>query len=222
MPTNTSPSQACESSSVALQDPSADCPPPRQETAALNAENIVFALARAGVDAATLPSLSLLEVGCGPGVVTAHLVDKFGSVHSIDTSPRMLTKFAETYADKETEGKVSWALHQLDSKSGDAFMRGTPMPSPTPQDAGRQVRPPRERFDVAVAVLVVHHVDDLESFFKGVFSVLEPGGKVVITEFTTYANGRDVLQELSAERAKEKAEAAAKVRFTAVLVSEGS
>lgn len=177
----------------------------------LNATSIAAALQRSGTDPAAFRTLNVLEVGSGPGVVTKHLARTFGSVHSLDTSAKMLATFAERFSPPNNEtDNVTWAQHALRPASGDVFMRGTPQPSPTPADPARTLAPPRERFDVAVAVLVVHHVDDLEAFFKGVLSVLEPGGKVVVVEFTTRADGRDMISEHFEKQVKDKAEAEGK------------
>lgn len=43
--------------------------------------------------------------------------------------------------------------------------------------------PPSSGFDVAVANLVIHHIDDLDPFFRGLKGLIRPGGWVVITEF---------------------------------------
>jgi hypothetical protein len=42
---------------------------------------------------------------------------------------------------------------------------------------------PRSNFDVAVANIMVHHVDDLDGFFTGLMGLIKPGGWAVITEF---------------------------------------
>lgn len=144
--------------------------------------------------------MNLLEIGCGPGLVTAELAPLFATVHAIDTSDNMLKTFATQPAAQREN--VTWAKHQLHSGSGDDFVRGNAVPSPTPEDPTRELKPPREKFDVAVANLVVHHVDNLDQFFKGLFSVLVPGGTVIITEFSTLPNGRDVLGEIREQEAQ--------------------
>lgn len=161
----------------------------------------MYALNRAGLPETALANLSLLEIGCGPGLVTSKLAPHFGSVHAIDVSPSMLQTFATQPA--AALPNVTYAQHLLHPGSGDDFVRATPAPSPTPEDPERKERPPREKFDVAVANLVVHHVDHLDHFFKGLFSVLSPGGKVVITEFTTLLDGSDPCADLRTKAANQ-------------------
>jgi SAM-dependent methyltransferase len=81
---------------------------------------------------------------------------------------------------------LTWALHGITPASPAAFASGEPMLSPSatsPEGEHRKVSPPRAQFDVAIANLVVHHVDDLPSFFTGLLGLVKTGGWIVITEF---------------------------------------
>ena len=57
------------------------------------------------------------------------------------------------------------------------------MLSPTEAEPERKLAPPRAKFDVAVANMVIHHVDDMAGFMQGLVGLLSPGGWVVFTEF---------------------------------------
>jgi len=78
---------------------------------------------------------------------------------------------------------ATYSLHAISPDSPKVFDERQPLPSPTTSDENRSLVPPRTRFDVLVANLVVHHVDDLDGFFAGVVGLVKPGGWVVITEF---------------------------------------
>ncbi|KAK1923160.1 S-adenosyl-L-methionine-dependent methyltransferase [Papiliotrema laurentii] len=155
-----------------------------QETAVISHDSVVHALTGAGLSLDQLKHLDLLEVGCGAGAVTAHLVRTFGTVHSIDTSLSMLQTFS-THLPSDPHN-LTWALHGITPASPAAFASGEPMLSPSatsPEGEHRKVSPPRAQFDVAIANLVVHHVDDLPSFFTGLLGLVKTGGWIVITEF---------------------------------------
>lgn len=178
-----------------------------KETAAINAENVATALKAAGYSPESFSKLEVLEVGCGPGLVTEHLAKTFGSVHAIETSASQLKTFAAQPVAKETN--VTWGLVTI--RPGVDMSNA--VPSPTPEDGNRQKSAPRDKFDVAVANLVVHHVDDISRFLGGILSVLKPGGIVVITEFTLAENGRDVVAEYRAKVGSQIQKEAEKVRY---------
>lgn len=174
-----------------------------REAAAINAENVATALNAAGIPTSEFSNLSVLEVGCGPGLVTEHLAKTYGSVHAIETSVSQLETFALQPAAKAKN--VTWGLVTI--RPGIDLRKE--VLSPTCDDGRRMKAAPRNHFDVVVVNLVVHHVDDLVQFFGGIMSVTKPGGIVVITEFTVAEDGRDVIGDMRAKAtgiAKEEAD----------------
>lgn len=165
----------------------------------MSAETVTFALAESGVDEESLKKKSLLEIGAGVGSVTTHFAKQFEHVHAIDTSANMLLTFATQPV--SVRSNVTHTLHALGKDSPGAFARGLPQPSPTEEDPRRWVLPHRERFDVAVANFVIHHVDDLDAFFTGAVGILRDGGRLVVTEFGTTEDGRDPAKEARDEKA---------------------
>lgn len=169
--------------------------PDQLESAEINARNIQSAFAASGTPASSFSDLNVLEVGAGVGTVTRHL-GSFGSVHALEPSRNMLTVLARLTADLPN---VTFAEHALSPASADLFARGEAMPSPTPIEPGRTQPPPRARFDAAVSTLVAHHVDDLEGYFRGVHSVLVPGGVFYVLEFAHSPQGEDLSKRFHCE-----------------------
>jgi 2-polyprenyl-3-methyl-5-hydroxy-6-metoxy-1,4-benzoquinol methylase len=66
------------------------------------------------------------------------------------------------------------------------------MKSPIEGDTERVVALPRTRWDVAAVILVLHHVDDIQGFMTGLTGLIEPGGWIVLTEFTNLGKGHKV------------------------------
>ncbi|WVR08747.1 hypothetical protein IAU60_005805 [Kwoniella sp. DSM 27419] len=158
------------------------------EAAQVSHDSVVWALTDAGVDSASLSTLNLLEVGCGPGTVTPLYLETFASVHAIDTSPNMLKMFASRMDPESGQGasphtdKLSYSLHSLSPSSPGAFSAQTPQLSPTHSEPERARPPKHAKFDVIVANLVFHHVDEPDPFMRGLTGLLAPGGWVVFTE----------------------------------------
>ncbi|BEI81561.1 hypothetical protein CcaverHIS002_0207210 [Cutaneotrichosporon cavernicola] len=169
--------------------------PGHLESAEVNARNIHTAIAASGIPASTFRDLNLLEVGAGVGTVTRHLAD-FGSVHALEPSGNMIRVLSRLVADLPN---VTFAQHALGPDSASMFTRGQAMPSPIIDDPDRELSPPRARWDVAVSTLVAHHVDDLESYFRGVKSVLVEGGTFFVLEFAHAPDGEDLSKRFHCE-----------------------
>ena len=97
----------------------------------------------------------------------------------------MLTTFADYLPPKNDN--LTWDLHAISPSSPSQFeSKSSVNPAET-----RWKPTTRTRFDVIVANLVVHHVDDISSFFTGLVGLLSQGGMVVITEFGLEDGGKD-------------------------------
>ncbi|WVF67868.1 hypothetical protein IAT40_002629 [Kwoniella sp. CBS 6097] len=155
-----------------------------KETAKITHDTIVYALSSAGLDQEKIDVMNVLEVGSGPGAVTAHLLETFASVHALDTSPSMLKSlYTHLIAPHPEDTKLSYSLHALSPSSPELFQSGTPLRFPTPSDPDRVLAPPRAKFDLVVVNLVLHHVDEVDPFMRGAVGLLESGGWLLITEF---------------------------------------
>lgn len=143
------------------------------------------------------PPLLLAKI-LGPGLVTSHLSPHFSSIHAIDVSPSMLLTFAKLHNSPE----ITHSLHFLSPSSPEEFQ--TPLLSPLPAEPERRLNPPRSQFGVAVANLVLHHVDDWKGMMTGLQGLLGEGGWFVGTEFGKEEGGKDVVQEARKKVAAEK------------------
>lgn len=139
--------------------------------------------------------------------MTSHYANSFRSVHSIDTSPSML----QTLSKYVSSHNVTHALHAISPASAQQFKSGEAMRSPTSSEPERTLASPRNTFDVAVANLVLHHIDDTRSFLAGVMGLLKPGGWFVITEFGLREDGE--LTDLERQMRDGKVGASVHVRY---------
>ena len=97
----------------------------------------------------------VIEVGCGMGRHTL-LLQRLGyDLEGLDLSDVLLQRL-------RAAGGTGLALHQGDVLDPPSHLKG--------------------RFDIVLGFFMLHHVDDLESCFAGVASLLRPSGRAVFLE----------------------------------------
>jgi ubiquinone/menaquinone biosynthesis C-methylase UbiE len=100
--------------------------------------------------------LSVLDVGCGPGLYAEELVARGASeLTGLDGSPTMVELARERVPERAT-----FRVHDLES----------PLDWLAP-----------ESFDLAVMALVIHHVDNRVGVLREIHRVLRPDGKLVVS-----------------------------------------
>ncbi|WWC98333.1 hypothetical protein V866_005224 [Kwoniella sp. B9012] len=151
------------------------------EVAQITHESILNSLASAGIKEDIYKTWDVLEIGCGPGTVTKHLLSTFSTIHSIDTSPSMLLNLSK-YLPSRSFPNLSYSLHNLSPDSPQQFKDRALLISPTEEDREREISPPRNQFDLAVSSYVLHHVDDILSFMLGAIGLVKEGGWLVFAE----------------------------------------
>ena len=139
---------------------------------------------------------SVLDVACGPGILSAAIAKAARQVVACDLTPQMLTKAAQRCADA--------GLDNVTFREGNA----TELPF---ADAA---------FDAVVTRLSVHHFDRPGRAMSEVFRVLRPGGSFVIADVISsevpaeaeLQNAIEILRDPSHVRMLPGSELAALVR----------
>ena len=113
----------------------------------------------AGLDLAA--DRRLLEIGCGVGAQTRHLLDRWPrlSIDSIDLSEEHLAAAADYLREDVRAGRVRLAHMNTEA-----------------------LRFPDEAFDAAVTIWVLEHAPDPEKILREARRVLRPGGRILLTE----------------------------------------
>ncbi|MEU3316469.1 methyltransferase domain-containing protein [Streptomyces sp. NPDC006662] len=108
------------------------------------------------------PGMRLLDVGCGPGTITADLADLVGPggrVTAVDAAPDVLDQAAAYAAERGVEGAVDFAVADVHA-----------------------LEFPDDTFDVVHAHQVLQHVGDPVRALREMRRVCRPGGIVAVRD----------------------------------------
>lgn len=106
------------------------------------------------------PTWIVGDLGCGTGALSASLSPHVAHVHAIDASPSMLSS---------------------------AHARLDRLPNVTVHEGALESLPlPNASLDVAILLLVLHHVADPQRALREVHRVLRPGGRVLIADMRAH------------------------------------
>ena len=139
---------------------------------------------------------SVLDVACGPGILSAAVAKAARDVVAFDLTPQMLQKAAQRCAEAGLDNVT--------------FREGTATELPFADAA----------FDAAVTRLSVHHFDRPKRVMSEIFRVLRPGGAFVIADVSSsevaaeaeLQNAIEILRDPSHVRMLPGSELAALVR----------
>jgi ubiquinone/menaquinone biosynthesis C-methylase UbiE len=121
----------------------------------------------------------LLDVACGPGVVTAAIAPGARSVVALDATEQMLERARQRCAKA--------GLVNVDFKRGDA--------ENLPFEDGQ--------FDGAVSRFAIHHFADPQRALQEMFRVLCPGGTVVVVDVVSSEDAGESLLHNAVERLRD-------------------
>lgn len=108
-----------------------------------------------------LGTTTVLEFGCGTGLLTLALAPVVGSITAIDTSEKMIAVLQD---------KISTAgIDNVATRCTD------PM-------AFREHLPEKTGFGLICSSMTLHHIADTEALFRHLFTLLAPGGSLAIAD----------------------------------------
>lgn len=107
------------------------------------------------------PAMTLLDYGCGTGLISAWLAPHVGRVTAADSSEGMLASLRQKI---EQNGLATIRAVRLD-------LEDEPLPA--------------ERYDLIVTNMVMHHVADAQRLLKTFHTLLRPGGALCVADLDT-------------------------------------
>ncbi|KAK6533639.1 hypothetical protein TWF694_002574 [Orbilia ellipsospora] len=125
-----------------------------------------------------IPSLSLdnpnkprvLDLGSGTGLLSIALAPYASQILSIDPSTGMISALTSKLSQPTAPKNITPLCALLTSPDDSAI---------PDSDSGSG----KQRFDIIVSNLVLHHIPDLESFINITYGLLAPGGTIALTDF---------------------------------------
>ena len=107
------------------------------------------------------PTDRLVDVGAGTGLLGLALADDVGEIVLSDPSAGMI--------EVATEKLVASGLRSVQAVRHDLLVD----------------QPPSDRFDVAVSLLVLHHLEDTAGALVAIRDLLVPGGRIALADLDT-------------------------------------
>ncbi|CBX96630.1 hypothetical protein IAQ61_005506 [Plenodomus lingam] len=138
--------------------------------------------------------LRILEIGCGTGLLSFMLAPHIHSLLGVDTAPGMISAFAtklarlaETTARPNLLALEHYLINSFSPELRDAAARlaaqcGEEMRS----DVADQERQSPVQFDLVVSHLTLHHIPSLEELFGTLYTCLNVGGWVALTDYEDF------------------------------------
>ena len=125
------------------------------------------------------PSLDILEIGCGTGLLTFLVAPFARSITAVDASHGMIDVLKQKIEKGGVEN-VEGVCVLLEDPEDEAL---PPSREANAEGGERRDRSGRMKFDLITSHLVLHHVPDLEGLLKTMLGCLKEGGSVALTDF---------------------------------------
>lgn len=146
----------------------------------------------------TNPTVEVLEIGCGTGLLSLRLAPYVRSILAIDAAEGMIAALESKLAGPEG-GQVDDAEgqdhHHHQARSiitplcillEDPEDQRLPPATTTSASPSLEQNQPRQKFDLVISHLVLHHIPDLFPLLKTMYGCLKPGGEVALTDFEDF------------------------------------
>lgn len=125
------------------------------------------------------PSLDVLEIGCGTGLLTFMMAPYARSITAVDASHGMIDVLKRKIGESGVQN-VEGICVLLEDPEDEAL---PPSREANPQAIAKGERAGRMRFDLIMSHLVLHHIPDLEGVLKTMLGCLKDEGWVALTDF---------------------------------------
>ena len=164
---------------------------------------------------ARVPGLSIrsqkcnvLEIGCGTGLLTLMLAPHAKSITAVDAAHGMVAVLEEKLKKSDAPKNVVPVCELLENPEDPAL---------PPADASKPSGA-RQKYDVIVSHLVLHHIPDLRGVLTTMYGCLNQGGCIALTDFEDF--GPDAHKFHSKKRMQGVARHGANVQSVEALLRD--
>jgi SAM-dependent methyltransferase len=126
------------------------------------------------------PTLDVLEVGCGTGLLTLRVAPHVKHIVAIDPAQGMIEMLNTKLSSPTAPKNITAICHLLTNPEDPVLPPASASQSTGPGTGARR------KFDLILSHLVMHHVPDLRQFLSVLRGCLKSGGRVVLTDFEDF------------------------------------
>ncbi|KAI9715300.1 MAG: hypothetical protein M1828_000900 [Chrysothrix sp. TS-e1954] len=120
--------------------------------------------------------LDVLEIGCGTGLLSFRIAPFVQRLVAVDASTGMIDALSKKLEADEAYKNVLPLCVMLED----------PEDKNLPPAAQADVSGPRQKFDLILSHLVLHHIADLPSLLNTMYGCLKGGGSIALTDFEDF------------------------------------
>lgn len=125
------------------------------------------------------PSLDILEIGCGTGLLTFLMAPYARSITAVDASHGMIDVLKQKI-EKGGVGNVEGVCVLLEDPEDEAL---PPSREAISQAVAKGEKGGRMKFDLITSHLVLHHIPDLAGMLRTMLGCLKENGRIALTDF---------------------------------------
>lgn len=125
------------------------------------------------------PTLDILELGCGTGLLTLRLAPFARHVTAIDAAQGMIDVLGSKLQQQQQSSPPQ-------NVTPLAFLLESAEDERLPPADGEAGDAPRRKYDLIVSHLVLHHIPELKPVLATLLACLKPGGQVALTDFEDF------------------------------------
>ena len=121
-------------------------------------------------------NLNVLEIGCGTGLLTLLIAPHVKSITAVDAAYGMIAALETKLSKLDTRKNIIPVCELLEDPEDPALPPADPS-----QPSG-----PRQKYDIVISHLVLHHIPDLRGVLSTMFGCLTQGGCIALTDFEDF------------------------------------
>lgn len=120
--------------------------------------------------------VDVLEIGCGTGLLTFLVAPSVREIVAVDAAEGMIRALKAKIEKSQSKNVVPLAVLLEDPEDGK-------LPPANTKDGESG---PRQKFDLILSHLVLHHIPDLKAVLTTMIGCLKPGGMIALTDFEDF------------------------------------